>query len=162
LVEQWLKQHPDDTVAGMVLAESLTASGQTSQAIAHYEKLARDERPNAMVLNNLAWLYHETGDARAEAIAKKAYDAAPRNGAIADTYGWILVQGGKAPDGLPILEQAVKDANSAPEIQYHYAVALANAGHKDKAKDELRILTRLGQGFPSAQKVQKLLSDLGG
>jgi predicted Zn-dependent protease len=146
----------------MVYAESLVAGGQADRAIAQYELLARDERSNAMVLNNLAWLYHEAGDSRAEATAKRAYDGAPRNGAIADTYGWILVQSGKVAPGLPILEQAVKDAGSGPEVHYHYAVALANAGQRDKARAELLSLTSRTQSFESFPKAQQLLAELGG
>ena len=54
---------------------------------------------NPLLLNNLAWLYHQQGDARAEATAKEAYDLAPSRPEIADTYGWILYNAGEKAGG---------------------------------------------------------------
>lgn len=161
-LESWLQRQPADVAARMVLAEGYAAAGQRDRAIEQYERMVAAERPNAMALNNLAWLYHEKRDQRAAATAKRAYTAAPQVAAIADTYGWILVRDGDVKAGLPLLEKAVADSKSQPDIRYHYAAALAQAGQRDKARRELQELTRGEAKFASSAEAQKLLAELGG
>jgi putative PEP-CTERM system TPR-repeat lipoprotein len=161
-LESWLQRQPADVAVRMVLAEAYAAASQRDRAIEQYEKVAGAERPNPMALNNLAWLYHEKGDERAAATAKRAYAAAPQVPAIADTYGWILLKGGDVKQGLPILQKAVADSKSQPDIRYHYAAALAQAGQREQARRELLALTRGEAKFASAAEAQKLLAELGG
>lgn len=160
-LEAWLGRRPQDVAVRLALAEEAVAKGETSKAIALYEQSIRGDRPNAMALNNLAWLYHQQGDGRAAETAKRAYDAAPQVAAIADTYGWILVKGGKVQEGLALLQKAVADSGSQPDIRYHYAAALAQAGQKDAARQELLALSKAGGEYSSAADAQKLLSELG-
>jgi cellulose synthase operon protein C len=156
----WLERNPDDVPVRLVLAESLETAGQKAQAIREYERLIEGDRPNPMALNNLAWLYHQQGDNRARALAKRAYDAAAQNAAIADTYGWILVQEDQVAEGLAILEKAAEAGQ--PDIRYHYAVALAKTGKSDQARRELSELIRTNGQYPVARDAQKLLDELGG
>lgn len=160
-IESWLQRQPQDVAVRMALAEEFVARGDAGRAIDQYERAIQGERPNAMALNNLAWLYHEKGDARAMETAKRGYTAAPQVAAIADTYGWILVKAGKVSEGLPILKKAVTDSRSQPDIRFHYAAALAEAGQKEAALGELRELERSGAKYPSAVDAQKLLAELG-
>lgn len=160
-LEAWLQRQPGDVAARMVLAEAYAASGKHVRAIEQYEKVTAGQRPNPMALNNLAWLYHEQGDMRATDIAKRAYTAAPQIAAIADTYGWILVQNGDVARGLPILRTAVQ-ASTSPDIRYHYAAALVRAGERDSARRELLEITRDEAKFASAAEARKLLAELGG
>lgn len=160
-IESWLQRQPQDVAVRMALAEEFVARGDAGRAIDQYERAIQGERPNAMALNNLAWLYHEKGDARAMETAKRGYTAAPQVAAIADTYGWILVKAGKVSEGLPILKKAVADSRSQPDIRFHYAAALAEAGQKEAALGELRELERSGAKYPSAVDAQKLLAELG-
>jgi Tfp pilus assembly protein PilF len=144
-----------------VLAEEYVGTQQTDRAIQQYQLAAAGPQPNAMALNNLAWLYQLKGDARAEATARQAHAAAPQSAAIADTYGWILVEKGRPADGLPILQQAAQ-ATGQPQIRYHYAAALAKAGQPDAARRELREILRTGGSHPAAAEAQQLLAELGG
>ena len=116
--------------------------------------------PGALPLNNLAWLYQQVRDPRAEATAKRAYDLAPEVAAIADTYGWILVEAGKASLALPILERAATAPNASAEMRYHHAVALAKGGRPDEARASLQKLLSL-PGFPLATEARALLKELG-
>ena len=161
LLEAWLARQPADHAARMVYAEALS-SGKPKRAIEQYELLAAQGRPSAAVLNNLAWLYFEGGDPRAEETAKRAYDLAPADSAVADTYGWVLVRKGKAAEGLPILERALEGAGKVPEIRYHYAVALAEVGERERARNELQVLTRGAPAFSAAEDARRLLAELDG
>jgi putative PEP-CTERM system TPR-repeat lipoprotein len=159
-LQAWLQRQPNDLAVRLALAEAYVKSGQRDRAVKEYEMLAGSERPHAMALNNLAWLYHENGDSRASQTAQRAYAAAPQVAAIADTYGWILVSGGDVQRGLPILQKAAAEAKSMPDIRYHYAAALAKAGRQDEARRELEAITRGEPKFASAADALKLLASL--
>lgn len=160
-LSDWLARRPDDLTVRLVLAEDLAARGDTRRAIEHYETLAKAPQPNAMALNNLAWLYHEAGNAQAAAIAEQAYEIAPQVPAIGDTLGWILLQSGDKSRGLTILKAAAT-ADSNPEIRYHYAVALSETGDRDAALRELQSIVKDAAGTPAAAKATEMLSQVGG
>jgi putative PEP-CTERM system TPR-repeat lipoprotein len=158
---RWLDRNPDDTAVRLVLAEGLVSSGETAKAIEQYELMARSPQPNAAALNNLAWLYHEAGDARAIATAERAYALAPNVAAIADTLGWILVQTGDKNRGLAILREAAS-AGASAEIRFHYAQALAATGDQPAARRELELLVREAPNSAVATKAKELLAREGG
>lgn len=160
-LESWLQKQPADIGSRLALAEAYAAAGQRDRAIEQYELVVRSERPNAMALNNLAWLYHENGDKRAIEVARRANGAAPDVAAIADTYGWILVNEGNLSEGLPILRKAAADPSAQPDIRYHYAVALVRAGQRDEARKELQQILSGEARFASAAEARKLLQQLG-
>jgi len=62
-----------------VLAAYYETSGRSAEAIAEYEQLLAADRIDPAGLNNLAWMLHARGDARAVTLAKRAYDAAVRH-----------------------------------------------------------------------------------
>lgn len=129
VLQDWLKSHPDDAPARAALAEHLLNEGSHRAAIAEYERLAKQGSAPA-VLNNLAWLYQTTGDGRAEATAKRAYDAAPASPQIADTYGWILLEKGRAAEALPLLTKAAEGLPDNAEVQANLQRARDEAGRK--------------------------------
>jgi putative PEP-CTERM system TPR-repeat lipoprotein len=160
LLIEWLQREPRDHAARRVFAQSLMEQGAQAEAIAQYEQVVAGGRPGAMVLNNLAWLYQQAGDSRAEATARKAHEMAPEVGAIADTYGWILVEAGRAAEALPILERAMRDKGAGPEVRFHYGVALAKGGQQEKGRETLRKLLE-DPGFTQASEARKVLAELG-
>ena len=159
LLEDWLAREPADISSRIALAEALSDSGATDRAIGHYELLTKQQKPNAMVLNNLAWLYLQAKDGRAEATAKSAYELVPGDARIADTYGWILVKQGKADAGLRILQQAAATANAPDAVRYHYAAALAHSGQQEQARQALQRL--VSANGPDSGEVRRLLDELG-
>jgi len=136
----WLRDRPDDTQARSILAVMLHGAGQSDRALVEYERVLASGRPNAVLANNLAWLYFERGDARAEALARQAHQLAPDNASVTDTLGWILLQKGKVAEGLGLLERAANQAPDSPGIQLHYAEALAQGG---RPKEALAVLDRI-------------------
>lgn len=157
-LKNWLDQNPEDQSVRVLLAEHFQLAGDRKSAIAEYERAMRSA-PLAPVMNNLAWLYHEIGDDRAEDLARRAYEAASDNPEIADTYGWILVEKGNVEAGLPVLEAAVKKTTH-PEIRFHHGAALARAGKKKEAAEALRKLLGDVEAFPSRAAAQELLDSL--
>ena len=115
---------------------------------------------NAVLLNDLAWLYGETGDERAVGHARRARELAPESPAIADTLGWLLVQAGETDKGLAELKIARAGAPDQLEIGYHFAAALAKAGRKSEALNVLRKILDAGKPFGPIQEARTLYAML--
>ena len=157
-LESWVAKKPDDFPVQAVLAQAYMTGGQARRAQAKYEFLVDNATPNAVILNNLAWLYYQANDARAEATAAKAYQLGPTNASIADTYGWILTERGKAADGVKILKTA--EAAGGPDVKYHYAAALARSGNPDEARRVLKALLETSESFNAQADARRLMQEL--
>lgn len=154
---QWLNAQPKDVAARLYLAHAYMTRGQDKQAIEQYQITLQDTPGNLLALNNLAWLYHRQKDPRALTLAEQAYKMQPDAAFITDTLGWILLEQGKTARALELLQKAVSLAPKNPEIGYHYAVALAKSGDKQKARKQLAAVLALKQAFPQQQEARALL-----
>jgi putative PEP-CTERM system TPR-repeat lipoprotein len=156
----WAAEHPDDKVARYALAAGYLETGHNAEAIAAYEALIGDDPENPVAMNNLAWLYSESGDPRAKETAEKAVALAPEAPAVIDTLAWILVRGGEAQQGLDLLQKATMLAPQEPEIRYHKAVALRDVGRPDEACRELGDLMSMGLDFSGIEDARTLMRDM--
>jgi len=159
--EQWVQANPDAQQGRAALADWYLANEAYSDAIRHYEELARQtNRQDPGVLNNLAWLYHEVGDERALATAEAALELAPDSAAVQDTLGWIHFQQGRIQEALNRLKQAADGAREAAEIQYHYGVVLAAAGKTAEARQRLERALELDSDASWAEDAQSRIDEL--
>ncbi len=161
-LQRWVAEHPQDPQGRAMLGEAYLLAGRHVQAIEQYERLASNPAAGYAVLNNLAWLYQQTGDERAEATARRAYDLAPDDPAVIDTYGWILVQNGKLTEGLAALERAATRAPDNPDIRFHHAYALVHAGQGPKARTILDEVLAAHPQFASRAEAVQLQQKLAG
>ncbi len=116
---QWIQADAAASPPKLFIALDYQAKGDKTNAIKYYEDLL-DSAPNDPVsLNNLAWLYFETQNAKSLSTAERAFQLAPKSGAIADTYGWILTNQGQAAKGVEILTIAQQLAPDSAEIKSH-------------------------------------------
>ncbi len=157
---EWLERKPQDPTVRRLLAQHYSSAGKRSEAIANYERLAKEPNADPAVLNNLAWMLAESGDARAVEIAKRAHEAAPGVPEIADTYGWILVRSDKVADGLAVLERALAAAPTNPDVQFHAAAAYAKNGQNARAVELLRQALQPGREFAGRAEAEQLLQSL--
>jgi predicted Zn-dependent protease len=135
---EWLSTNPADWKTRQVLAEQMLLGRNRKEAIRQYEAVLSQSPDNAIALNNLALLYGPDQKKSVE-LARRAMVLAPNNPAIADTFGWLLVQTGKASDGLWVLGKAQRsDGGRSPNITYHYAAALAASGNPSEAITTLK------------------------
>lgn len=160
VLEQWLKEHPNDTAVRLQLAGTRQHHGEAAAAIAEYERVLLTQPQNVLALNNLAWLYHEAADNRALDFAQRAYEQAPKSPLVMDTLGWILVQQGNIERGLELLEKAAYQAPKLGDIRYHLASALARAGSETRARKELAGLLDSGDPFSAREQAKKLYEQL--
>ena len=159
-LERWVSDHPADGRGRMALADAYLSGNQKAKAIEQYERLQAARGVGFVVFNNLAWLYSETGDPRAEATARRALDLAPDNPSVLDTAGWILVQNGNVPEGLTLLSRAAEKAPDNFDILYHYAAALAKSGDRARAAAMLERALRPGTRFDSRPAAEQLRATL--
>ena len=118
-LEQWKTALPDSIIGKRFLAIELQGKGKTEDALKNYEQILAKNPSDVITLNNAAWLYSQNNNPRASILAKRAYQLAPNNGAIADTYGWILFNNGDKSQGKALIEQAIKLLPNEPSIKEH-------------------------------------------
>lgn len=124
-LQQWQSAQPGNATPLLLQGVALEKQGDKAGAVRAYEAgLARNAN-HAGLLNNLALLYLQLGDARAAGLGERAYRLQPQNPAVLDSYGWILVKSGDAGKGLELLQQAKALAPNSPEIDAHLKAAQA-------------------------------------
>lgn len=133
-LEAAAERYPNNASVLIRLAMHHQERGDREAAILHYEQAIALVPGNPVVLNNLAWLYSEKGDDRAAGLAKQAYQLAPENAAIADTYGWILFNSGERESSLTILRKAHELAPDSQEIAMHLVEVYRAVGMTDEAR----------------------------
>jgi tetratricopeptide (TPR) repeat protein len=122
----FLRQNPDSVPVLTLAGNDWLAAGDWAQAIAAYERVrARIGNRDAVLLNNLAWAYAQSGDDdKALPLAARAWSLDRRNPATADTLGWLLYKSGRDRlRGLTLLEQAARSAPGNAEIGRHLTAA---------------------------------------
>ena len=122
-LQEWATAIPNSGRALSELAVKEQTQGNYGHAMKLFEQAVSHGYQNPLVLNNLAWLYQEHQDPRAAQTAAKAYELAPDNYAIIDTYGWILFKEGQTSRAIELLEKASRLAPDNREIQSHLAQA---------------------------------------
>ena len=115
-----------------------------------------------VALTALAKVYDRLDDPRALALAERGHQALQGDPFSADTLGWILVRKQRVQQGLALLEDAHQARPEDPDIAYHYAYALAEAGLKDKAHAAAAALLRKNLAFDAREETETLLLTLRG
>lgn len=157
---QWLQEQPNDVGSRIYLAENFLMRKQAKPAIEQYEAALKTVPNHPRVLNNLAMLYQETGDARALEMAQRAYRMSPDDPRVMDTLGGLLVANGEARRGADLFKQALAKAPGATNLRYRYANALAKAGDQVGARRELEALLKSNKPFAEKEQAKELLKTL--
>jgi len=160
VLREWSNRAPDDAQVRFLLGNIDLGRGNHAAAVSEFEAVLAAQPGNAAALNNLAWLYNETGDERALETALSAYAAEPENPAIADTVGWLYVQNGDAAAGLPYLEQAAIGLPDLVDVDYHIGIALADIGEVPRAIELLEEVVGSPGEFTDRDDAQRRLGEL--
>lgn len=151
-----------DRAGRHVLASAYISTSRFDDAIQESEALLFDDPKNAVLLNNLAWLYQQKKDKRAVEYAERALKQAPRSAAVMDTLGWILLDTDDRSRGLDLLRKAKSLAPRHGDIHYHFAVALNRNGKKAEARRELQDLIDSQINFSKIKEARTMLKNLRG
>ena len=156
----WVEANPNHVPARIALASVLQGEGRNGAALTQYDRVLGLDADNVVALNNAAWLARETGRGDALDLAERAYNLAPENPAVLDTYGWLLTLADRDEDGIEYLTQAAQLAPQALEILYHVAYAQAQLGRNDAARATLEALLAEEQPFAGRADAEALLESL--
>jgi len=159
-LSEWLATHPVDDTVRLALAKAQLALGELAASRETYEALTVSQTDNPVVWNNLAWLYQQSGDARAAEYGERALALAPHETEILDTLGWILLDGGQIERAASLLQQAHQAAPSDPDIAFRYAAALHRNGDDAGARKVLQPVLKSGGAFATRSDAEALLSEL--
>jgi putative PEP-CTERM system TPR-repeat lipoprotein len=160
ILRNWIEQTPDDATVLTALGNWHLDHDEIETAQQHLEQAVEIDGTHALALNNLAWIYDETGDERALATAEQAYRLQPESPAIADTLGWIHLKSGNSVAALGFLRQAAEAVPSDPGIQYHLAMAYVESGDVASAKKILMDLLASDRDFSNREDAQRALASL--
>lgn len=160
-VLSWTKSNPKDVPALLYIAESRTVLGQKKEAVEIYERLMTLAPDHPSVLNNFAWLLKDESAERALKLSDKAYKLAPQQLAVADTFGMVLLANKQSGRAVEVLAGAAKQTDN-PNIQYHYALALARDGRSTEAKGIVDKLVNEPRDFSEKRAAHALLRELAG
>jgi Flp pilus assembly protein TadD len=133
-----LGRHPDNVSMIRAAAERLHQLGRTEKARSYYEQLVRLRPDDHYAFNNLANLLDQIDNESAFKAARRAYELAPNDPSILDTYGWALVQIGDLDKGLALLREAVARNGRSAVTRYHLGVALEEYGSSREAKRQIK------------------------
>ena len=161
-LEEAAAANPASTLPMLDLAQIYQKAGNDAAIIGAYRKVLARDPNNAIAFNNLAYYLGKDPAHLDEALefAERAYRAAPRSPAIADTLGWLLYQKGGALDRAgTLLTQAAGGVPNDPEVHYHLGMILAKQGKKEEARRELEQALQ-SPAFPAADAARRALETL--
>lgn len=162
LLQDAANANPTSPLPALDLALIYQKAGNDAAMIAAYRQVLARDPHNAVAFNNLAYFLGKDPARMEEALefAERAYRAAPRSPAIADTLGWLLYQKGGALDRAEaLLGQAVAGVPNDPEVHYHLGMVLARQGKKEEARRQLERALQ-SAGFPAADEARRVLETL--
>jgi predicted Zn-dependent protease len=159
-LDRLLKKEPDNYRVRMMVAEYYQRRAKHEVAIEQYETVIRQNPESWIAMNNLSISYLARGRPEALAMAKRAFELAPDNNSVMDTYGWVLFKNGAVEEGLKILQEVSGKSSGNSEIQFHLAQALAETGQTNEAKLILDQILVAGNEFSSRKEAQHLLESI--
>lgn len=162
MLKDWLVENPKDGPLWATLGLISQQAGEDDQALLAYEKSLQFTGPDAVLANNMAWLYLDRDQKRAVELATKAYELAPSRAEIIDTYGWVLFKAGRKSDGLAALQQAMIIAPRNPEIALHVGEALLAMQRDGEARPVLERIARDHPNTKFAESARALMARLRG
>jgi len=141
------------------IGNTYLAKNDLTSAQQYFEKANTLAPHDALIQNNLAWVYAMQGQNldQALSLATQAKQAAPNVVQINDTLGWIQYKKGNYIIAVGLLTDVVNKLPQSAEYRYHLGMALNGAGQKDKAKEELKKALQLAP--PLSQRDAKQAQD---
>ncbi len=166
ILRHWRANHPDDIAASSLLAVLDIGAGKLDEARSTLQAVLAKQPNDAEALNNLALVEQQQGNMQqARDLARRSWLLAATPQA-ADTLGWILLDGDQAAQhgaqsaALDLLRVAAQALPKDSTVQYHYAVALKDAGEHEAAAAILRRLVPPAAPFTEQTQARKLLGTL--
>lgn len=143
------------------LSQIYLKEGSETKAMKVLDEILAENRVYAPALNFKAYTLLKSNASlkEAEALSLRALAVQPQNGHYLDTYGWILYKKGFYRESVAVLQQAVREQPSEPEIAEHLADAFAAIGDSVKAIKFYELASGLFKG-ENATRVDKKMANI--
>ena len=158
--EFWLKSHPTDSKATLVLATLEEGKGDIAQAMDFYRQTMQITPGQPIAANNLAVLMVESGQNSDVALtmAQTARRAFPDSPSTADTLAWVYYYKGNFSSALDLLQDAIKADPTDVNIQYHLGMVYSKMGDKTNALMHLKKAVELAPATKAGKDAQTAIS----
>lgn len=158
VIENWIKNNPNDILAEIALTESYALQNQLPKALDLYQSLLKKYQRLPILLNNVANIALRLGELTLAAdFATEAYEKAPKNPLIIDTIAWIKTKQNKRAEAITLFREAlVLDFDNA-EIKYHLAVTLKAEKRHREAYKLISESVKAEQDFTDKETAKQLL-----
>jgi tetratricopeptide (TPR) repeat protein len=152
--------------ARVLLGRLYLVEGMADKAKETYEKVLAKDPSSALAKSDLALLLASRGEdlARATTLAEEAQRALPDHPGVADTVGFVYLQGNRQDAALQQFRYALELARNqagpeSPIVHYHLGLSLMAGGRKQEAADAFQRALELNPGFPGASDARRLLEE---
>lgn len=171
-LREWAAKRPDDPGPYVMIGMLEDKRQNYAQANESYRKALTLRPDDVFSANNLAWNYAEHGGGNldeAMRLAQGVVQKLPEEPGFADTLGWVYFKKGLNTAAVDQLQKAVtktqaKGADS-PVYRLHFAQALAAAGRKAEARQQLQQALNPGKGGSlspaQSEEARRVLASLG-
>jgi putative PEP-CTERM system TPR-repeat lipoprotein len=160
MLEQWVRENPEDTKVRLSLADLYTAGGRVADAIIQYQAALDLDEDNAIALNNLAWHLKDSSPEEALAYAERAVELAPDRLDFYDTLANLQLINRDLRGALATLERALLLFPGNRSLQYLSGLVLSERGDVSRAIESLRAALRGDAAFENREDAQQLLARL--
>ena len=160
LAAEWSIRHPKDGVFIAYLAGIALNQKNYPEAEQKYLALLDIDPKNAVALNNIAWVTHQLGKKEALGYVEKALEISPKQPEFMDTLANILADKNKFERAVAIMTEVIALQPGNNEFRMNLAKIYIKSGDKAKAKEELEILSKLGEKYPAHAEVSVMIKSL--
>jgi tetratricopeptide (TPR) repeat protein len=152
----------DAIIVAFLRARILDHIGDSAAALAILEPALRANPDHVGALNLAGYMLADRKErlADAERYLAKARDLQPGDPAILDSWGWLLLQRGRARDAIRALDRASRFAPREPEILVHLATAWAADGAPRTAAEVLARAEKLAPSPTLKRRIDALRASL--
>jgi len=170
--ELMTRKRPDDPTPYMLIGMVQDGRKDYDKSIDAYKRALTLNADAAFAANNLAWNYAEHGKGNLDEairLAQGVVQKFPNEPGYADTLGWVYYKKGLHAAAIEQLQKAVRQVTAAKTdsalYRYHLGAALAAAGRKGEARQQLQQALNMPQGGKltpeQSVEVRKILGSLG-
>jgi putative PEP-CTERM system TPR-repeat lipoprotein len=158
--QAWTKDHPDDLVFQLYLADAARSRGDLAASEAAYRRILETNPNHVVALNNLAVVLAQAKKPGGLAFAEKANGLKPNQPLLMDTLANALAGDKQIDKALVVQKRAVELAPENDNLRLGLARMYIQAGQKNQARDVLVPLEKLGDQFAGHAQVKQLLGAL--
>lgn len=156
----WMKDHPKDVLFMAYIADTAITKKDFIGAEKLYQNIIQLQPENAIAYNNLAWVSGQLKKSSAIAYSEKAIKLAPNQPAFMDTMATLLADNGEYSKSIDLQSKVIGLQPDNSLFKLNLAKIYIKSGDKNKAKNLLIELAKLGDKFAAHEEVDAALKSL--